>query len=89
MYEAPSDDEWELRLAKLWIMDVESGLKSIASGAYDGNIRNFVWTPDASAILFGGLQRTDNNLYRLDVGSGSVTQITDAVGLPGAVVVLA
>ena len=80
VYQAPSDDQWDLRLAKLWIMDVESGRKSLVSGAYDGNIRNFVWTPDASAILFGGLQRTDDNLYRLDVGRGSVTQVTDVVG---------
>lgn len=79
-YEAPSDDQWELRLDKLWVMDIESGRKSMASGAFQGNIRNFEWTPDASAILFGGLQGTDNNLYRLDVGSGEVVQVTHHVG---------
>lgn len=79
-YEAPSDGEWELRLDKLWVMDVESGRARMVSQEFDGNIRDFVWTPDGAAILFSGLQRTDNNLFRLDVGSGSVTRVTDAVG---------
>lgn len=79
-YEAPSDGEWELRLDKLWVMDVESGEKRMISGAYDGNVRDFVWTPDGSGILFSGLQGTNNNLYRLEVASGDVRQITDHVG---------
>lgn len=80
VYEAPSDGEWDLRLDKLWVMDVETGAKRMVSGAFEGNIRGLAWTPDASAILFSGLHRTDNNLYRLDVTSGSVTQLTSAAG---------
>ncbi|MDX1646005.1 MAG: S9 family peptidase [Longimicrobiales bacterium] len=79
-YEAPSDDEWELRLDKLWTMDVETGETRMISGAFEGSIRDFVWTPDGSDLLFGGLQRTNTNLYRLDVSSGAVTRLTDHVG---------
>jgi len=79
-YEAPSDDDGELRLDKIWVMDVDSGEKRLVSSEYDGNIRDFVWTPDGTAILFSGLQGTNNNLYRLDVASGDVGQLTDAVG---------
>lgn len=79
-YEAPSDGEWELRLDKIWVADVESGQKELVSAAYDGNIRNFVWTPDGSAILFSGLQGTDNNLFRLDVANGAVEKVTEATG---------
>ena len=79
-YEAPSDGEWELRLDKIWVMDVESGDRAIVSGAFDGNIRQFVWSPDASSILFSGLQGTNNNLYRLDLGSGRVEQVTGHLG---------
>ena len=78
-YTARTDDEWELLLDKIWVMDVESGEKSIVSGQYEGTIRSYVWTADGD-ILFGGLQRTNTNLYRLDVESGAVTQVTDAVG---------
>lgn len=78
-YTARSDDEWELLLDKLWVMEIESGDRRIVSAGYEGTIRGYVWTPDGD-ILFGGLQRTNTNLYRLDVGSGAVTKVTDAVG---------
>ena len=79
-YTARTDGEWELMLDKIWIMDPESGDKHMVSGAFDGNISTFVWTPDASAILFSGLQGTNNNLFRLDVGSGDVVKVTSALG---------
>ena len=79
-YTARTDGEWELLLDKIWIMDVESGDKRLVSGAFDGNIGTMVWTPDASAILFSGLQRTNNNLFRLNLASLEVQKVTDAVG---------
>lgn len=79
-YEAPSDQDWELRNGKLWVLDVDAGQHRMVSGAFQGNIGTYAWTPDGAAILFSGLQRTDNNLYRLDVKSGAVTQVTHVVG---------
>lgn len=79
-YEAPSEDAWELRLDKLWVMDVDTGERRMVSQDFAGNIRTFAWTPDGRSILFGGLQRTDSNLFRLDVASGRVTRETDATG---------
>jgi dipeptidyl aminopeptidase/acylaminoacyl peptidase len=79
-YTARSDGEWELLLDKLWVMDTESGDRGPVSGAFEGNVGSFVWTPDGESLLFGGLQRTNTNLYRLDVTSGQVTPVTDAVG---------
>lgn len=80
LYEAPSDDDWDLRLDKLWVMDVESGDQRMVSGAFEGNIGTVEWTPDGSALLFGALQRTNYNLFRLELASGRVTQLTDHVG---------
>jgi dipeptidyl aminopeptidase/acylaminoacyl peptidase len=79
-YTARTDDEWELLLDKLWVMDTESGDRRLVSGDFQGNMSSFVWTPDGESVLFGGLHGTNANLYRLDVASGSVTQVTDAVG---------
>ena len=79
-YMARTDGEWELLLGKIWVMDPDRGDRRIVSGAFDGNIGNFVWTPDASAILFSGLHGTNNNLYRINLGSDSVEQITSSVG---------
>ena len=79
-YTARTDGEWELLLDKIWVMDPDGGDRRIVSGAFDGNIGNFVWAPDASAILFSGLHGTNNNLYRIHLGSDSVEQITSSVG---------
>ena len=79
-YTARTDGEWELLLDKIWVMDHETGVQRIVSGAFDGNVGNFVWTPDASEILFSGLHGTNNNLYRIDLGSGGVEQVTSSVG---------
>ena len=79
-YTARTDGEWELLLDKIWVMDHETGVRRIVSGAFDGNVGNFVWTPDASEILFSGLHGTNNNLYRIDLGSGAVEKVTSTVG---------
>ena len=79
-YTARTDGEWELLLDKIWVMDPDGGGRRIVSGAFDGNIGNFVWAPDASAILFSGLHGTNNNLYRINLGSDSVEQITSSIG---------
>jgi len=79
-YTARTDGEWELLLDKIWVMDPDGGGRRIVSGAFDGNIGNLVWAPDASAILFSGLHGTNNNLYRINLGSDSIEQITSSVG---------
>ena len=79
-YTARTDGEWELLLDKIWVMDPDGGGRRIVSGAFDGNIGNFVWASDASAILFSGLHGTNNNLYRINLGSDSIEQITSSVG---------
>ncbi len=79
-YMARSDGEWELLLDRIWVMDVESGDRHIVTEAFQGSLRTYAWTPDGAAILFGGLQRTDTNLYRVDIASGSVEKVTEAVG---------
>ena len=79
-YTARTDGEWELLLDKIWVMDPDGGGRRIVSGAFDGNIGNFVWAPDASEILFSGLHGTNNNLYRINLGSDSIEQITSSVG---------
>ena len=79
-YTARTDGEWELLLDKIWVMDPDGGGRRIVSGAFDGNFGNYVWAPDASEILFSGLHGTNNNLYRINLGSDSVEQITSSAG---------
>jgi len=79
-YEAVGDAGWDLRLEKIWVLDTRSGEHRMLSGGFDGNVGARAWTPDGAAILFGGQQGTSTNLYRLDMATGKVTQLTHAEG---------
>ncbi|RMH67122.1 MAG: S9 family peptidase [Bacteroidetes bacterium] len=79
-YSAPDSARWELRQDKLWIMDPDTRARRMVSGAFEGTIYGYEWTPDGTAILFTGLQRTNSNLYRLSLADGTVTRLTDVTG---------
>ncbi|MFQ5571518.1 MAG: prolyl oligopeptidase family serine peptidase [Rhodothermales bacterium] len=79
-YSAADDQNWELRNNKIWLVNADTREHRMVSGAFEGNIRGYVWTPDSRHILFTGLQRTNSNLFRLNVSSGEVTRITDLTG---------
>ena len=79
-YRAVSDSEWEEKQSKLWIMNADTREYRVASAQFEGSISQAVWSVDGSSILFGGRHRTNSNLYRLDVNTGAVDQITDVEG---------
>ncbi|MEE8587301.1 MAG: S9 family peptidase, partial [Acidobacteriota bacterium] len=79
-YTAPDDKEWELRNDKIWLMDLATRKYRMASKRFEGNIQRYFWAPDSKSLLFTGLQGTDSNLYRLEVESGRVEQLTQAQG---------
>jgi dipeptidyl aminopeptidase/acylaminoacyl peptidase len=79
-YRAVSDTDWEQNENKIWVMNADTKEHRLVSGEFRGSISQIAWTPDSRAIFFGGRQGTNSNLYRLDVRSGKVDQITDVVG---------
>lgn len=80
LYSAVGDDGWELRNGKLWVMNVNTREKHMISGNFEGNISNVVWTPDNRSVFFTGRQRTNSHLFKLDIKSGKVVQITHGEG---------
>ena len=79
-YRAVSDTDWEQNESKIRVMNADTKEHRLVSGEFRGSISQMAWTPDSRAIFFGGRQGTNSNLYRLDVRSGKVDQITDVVG---------
>jgi len=79
-YLASSNKLWLNRNAKIFLIDVESGEQRLLSQKYEGSIRNLAWTQDSRNILFNGQQRTNSNLYRMDVQSGEYQNLTDVSG---------
>ena len=81
VYSASSDDDWELRQNKLWMMDSGDKSYDMISGSFDGDISNYEISDDGETIYFTGAVRTNSNLYSLDVSSGDITRHTDVTGL--------
>ena len=79
-YKAPDDREWELANEKLWIMDAGSREYRVVSDRFDGNIGDYFWAPDGGSLRFTGLQRTDANLFEVDVTTKHVRQLTAVEG---------
>lgn len=79
-YRAVSNSDWEQNENKIRVMNADTKENKLVSGEFRGSISQIAWTPDSRAILFGGRQGTNSNLYRLDVRSGKVDQLTDVVG---------
>ena len=84
LFSAPDDSQWELRNSKLWLMNSDTRATRLLSGAFDGTVRGAVFGATGDEVLFIGLQRTESNLYRLDVGSGEVWRLTDRGGSMGS-----
>jgi dipeptidyl aminopeptidase/acylaminoacyl peptidase len=79
VFSSPSREGWDLRLGKLWTLDPATGEEERLLD-FQGNMGTAAFTPDGASLFFSGQHGTDRNLYRLDVASGDVTQVTRAVG---------
>ncbi|MEL7121261.1 MAG: hypothetical protein AAFO07_17560, partial [Bacteroidota bacterium] len=80
-FTANDNKTWELKNGKIWLLDITSKNVKIVSGQFEGNIGPYVWSNDGKSIFFQGLKRTQSNLFKLDLASGSVSQLTDTQGL--------
>jgi len=78
---ATDDREFELRHRKIWQINIDSKEVRLVSGAFAGIPRGYVWTLDGKKILFTGEERTSSNLYRLNVGTEKLSQVTDRKGM--------
>lgn len=77
---AADDKEWLNRNNKIYIMDPATKKYRLLSAQFEGNIRGTFWTPDSRSILFNGHQRTNSNLFRIDVATGNIKQLTHISG---------
>ncbi|TKJ33290.1 hypothetical protein CEE39_04210 [bacterium (candidate division B38) B3_B38] len=83
-YLAPDDKTFALAESKIWIMDVGSKSYRKVSGDFQGSIRTYRWTPDGKSLLFNAGVRTNSHLFRLDLTTGKITQLTKGEGVMGS-----
>ena len=83
-YLAPDDKTFALAESKIWIMDVQSKSYRKVSGDFQGSIRTYRWAPDGKSLLFSAVVRTNAHLFRLDLTTGKITQLTGEDGVIGS-----
>jgi len=79
-YTAVDDKKWLNRNAKIYIMNPDTKEYRKISGKYEGSLRGLTWMPDSRTILFNGHQRTNSNLFKIDVFTGKLQQLTNVSG---------
>jgi dipeptidyl aminopeptidase/acylaminoacyl peptidase len=80
IYHSPSDKDYNLSHGFLWIMNPDSGKKRKLEKPNQGNISSLTWTPDGKSLLFNEGRRTDLNLYKINISTGRIQDITNVKG---------
>ena len=80
IYRAPTDKDFDLTHGFLWIMNPDTGEKRKLEEPSYGGISGLTWTPDGKSLLFSESRRTDLNLYRMNIKTGKITDITKVKG---------
>lgn len=80
VYHSPSDKDFDLTHGFLWIMNPDSGEKRKLEKPNQGNISSLAWTPDGKSLLFNEGRRTNLNLYRTDIATGKIHDVTNVEG---------
>jgi len=81
---APDLEIWDLDQGNLYLYDIPSGEITHLMPDTDVDIRGYRWHPGGRFIDLVALDRTDSNLYRLDVRSGELEQLTGMNGIASA-----
>jgi len=80
VFHAPSDKDYDLTHGYLWIMNPETGTKRKLKEPNQGEISSLAWTPDGKSLLFNEPRRTNLNLFRIDIATGKVQDVTNIKG---------
>jgi len=76
-WESMEREGYESDKNRLFIMNLETGEKNDYTTEFDQNAHGLSWTEDSKSIYFTSDYHARFQIYRLDVESGKITQITD------------
>ena len=80
VYHSPTGKDFDLTHGFLWIMNPDTGEKIKLKEPNQGRIYYLTWMPDGKSLLFNETRRTALNLYRLDIATGKITEVTNVKG---------
>ncbi|MDP4277177.1 MAG: alpha/beta fold hydrolase, partial [Bacteroidota bacterium] len=76
-FESMARDGYEADLNRLFIHDLAKGTNRFLSQSLDGDVSNIRWTPDSRSLFFLSSQEAVIQVYRTDLATGSVKQVTN------------
>ena len=82
---APDLESWELDQGNLYHHYIPTGETRQLMVGVDADMRGYRWNPGGRSIDIVALDRTVANLYRLDVRSDELEQLTDLAGVVSGV----
>ncbi len=78
-WESMDRDGYEADKNRLFIMNLQSGEKVDISANFDQNSTGLTWTPDSKSIYFVSCWHALTQIYRADIETNIITQITKGV----------
>lgn len=69
-------DGYESDQNRLFIMNLSTGEKRFSSKAFESNVDIFCWSTDAKTIFFTGVWHGESQIYRIDLDTDKLTQLT-------------
>ena len=82
---APDLESWELDQGNLYHHYIPNGETRQLMAGVDADMRGYRWNPGGRSIDIVALDRTVANVYRLDVRSDELEQLTDLAGIVSGV----
>jgi len=78
-WESMERDGYEADKNRLFVMNLQTGEKTDMSANFDQNSSNLAWSSDSKTLYFVSCWHALTQVYRLDLASKKITQITKGV----------
>ena len=75
-WESQERDGYEADKHRLFILNLQTGAKSDLSVRFDQNAEALAWSHDSQSIYFVSVWHAVSQIYKADISSGEITQIT-------------
>ena len=75
-WESMENDGYESDKSRLYVLNTKTGVKKDMSTRFDQNANGLTWSPDSKCIYFVSVWHGTTQVYRADVLTDSISQIT-------------
>lgn len=80
IFTAADDAAWLNKNSKIYVMNPDTKKSRLVSGKFEGSPRVISWTDDSRYLLINGQQKSNSNLFKMDIDTGAYEHITHVSG---------